>query len=52
MISFNKYFYFLLFFIILKESIQSHMLYPFKKSKKENKIYPEDIIQNDLEITI
>jgi len=51
-ISFNKPFYFILLFIIVKESIQSHVVYPFKKSRKEKKVYPEDIIQNDLEITI
>ena len=33
-------------------SIQSHIVYPFKKSTKENKSYPENLLQNDLEITL
>ena len=48
----NASFYFLIIIMIIKKSIQSYVVYPFKKSKKENKIYPENIIQNDIEITI
>jgi hypothetical protein len=47
--------YFSVYFILnLKKTIseQSYVVYPFKKSKKEMKSYPEDLLQNDLEITI
>ena len=31
---------------------ESYIVYPFKKSTKENKSYPENLLQNDLEITL
>ena len=43
---------FILFVISFKKVYQSYIIYPFKKSIKQLKIYPEDILQNDLEITI
>ena len=39
-------------FIFFKKTLQSHIIYPFKKSTKEKKEFPEDILQNDLEITL
>ena len=42
----------ILLFIYIQISICSHIVYPFKKSTKEIKSYPEDLLQNDLEITI
>ena len=49
-------YYCLIFFIIIfnlfEISIQTHIVYPFKKSTKEVKSYPENLLQNDLEITI
>lgn len=39
-------------FICFKKSFQNYVKYPFKKSKKQEKTYPENILQNDLEITL
>ena len=46
------YFFFFLSFICFNISFESYIKYPFKKSTKENKPYPEDLLQNDLEVTI
>ena len=48
----NKYIYLLILFLFIKSSLQAYVIYPFKKSTKEKKIYPENLLQNDLEITI
>jgi len=45
-------FYLILLTICLKISAQTYIIYPFKKSTKEIKTYPENLLQNDLEITI
>ena len=42
----------LLLILYIKKYSQSHIIYPFQKSKKEKNIYPENLLQNDLEITI
>ena len=39
-------------FLNLKKSTQSYIVYPFKRSTKEIKNYPENLLQNDLEVTI
>ena len=43
---------FILFVITFKRAYESYIIYPFKKSIKQEKVYPEDILQNDLEISI
>ena len=48
----NLFIYFILYSFCFKKSFQSYIIYPFKKSTKQEKEYPEDILQNDLEITI
>ena len=42
----------LILLIYFKNCTCSHLVYPFKRSTKEKKSYPEDLLQNDLEITI
>ena len=49
---FNIGIYFIFYLFNIKQTLQSHVIYPFKKSKKEQKIYPENLLQNDLEITL
>ena len=44
--------YLLIFLNCLRNSFQSYITYNFKKSTKETKIYPDNLLQNDLEITI
>ena len=46
------YFFFILSFICFNISFESYIIYPFKKSTKENKPYPENLLQNDLEVTL
>ena len=48
------FFYFILIILAfnIKKSIQSYIIYPFKKSTKQIKLYPQNLLQNDLEITI
>ena len=48
----NKFVYLLIIFHCIKSSLQAYVIYHFKKSTKEKKIYPENLLQNDLEITI
>ena len=48
----NSFIYLIILIICIKISIQSYIIYPFKKSTKDKKSYPEDLLQNDLEITI
>ena len=52
--SFNYVFLFFIFlFCIIKTSFQSsYLVLPFKSSTKEPKSYPENLLQNDLEVTI
>ena len=50
MIKFN--FFFVLSFIYINLTYESYIVYPFKKSTKEKKSYPENLLQNDLEITL
>ena len=50
MIKLNFFFFF--FFIYINLTYESYIVYPFKKSTKENKSYPENLLQNDLEITL
>ena len=45
-------FFFVLSFIYINLTYESYIVYPFKKSTKENKSYPENLLQNDLEITL
>ena len=44
--------YFIIYLLCFKKSIQSYIVYPFKKSTKVNKTYPENLLQNDLEIAL
>ena len=44
--------FFILYSFKIKPTFQSHITYPFKKSKKEEKYYPENLLQNDIEITL
>ena len=46
------YFFSFLSFLFINLSSESYIIYPFKKSTKENKSYPENLLQNDLEITL
>ena len=48
----QNFYYLILLIVCIKISIQSYIIYPFKKSTKELKTYIEDLLQNDLEITI
>ena len=36
----------------ITKATKTYVIYPFKKSTKEPKIYPENLLQNDLEITL
>ena len=45
-------FFFVLSFIYINLTYESYIVYPFKKSTKENKSYPENLLQNDLEVTL
>ena len=51
-----KYFQLIIYIILntfyIKKSFQSYIVYPFKKTTKEKKLYPENLIQNDLEIIL
>ena len=42
----------ILLFTFIQSSIQSYIVYPFRKSTLEKKQYPENLLQNDLEITL
>ena len=42
----------IIIFIQIKNSIQSHITFPFKKSTKKKNIFPENLLQNDLEIAL
>ena len=48
---FNIIIYYIIFFI-LNESNQTHIVFNFTKSTKESQNYPDNLIQNDLEITL
>lgn len=49
----NKNFLLLIiFFLCFYEAKQTHIVYPFRKSTKEIKPYPENLLQNDIEITL
>ena len=48
----NIYIFCILSFIYINLSYESYLIYPFKKSIKESKSYPENLLQNDLEVTI
>ena len=47
-----KIFFFIFSKLFIKNTIQNNIIYPFRKSFKENKTYPESLLQNDLEITL
>ena len=47
-----KIFFFIIYILFIKNTFQNHIIYPFRKSIKENKTYPENLLQNDLEITL
>ena len=49
---YNCFIFFIIIFNLFEKSIQAYIVYPFKKSTKEIKSYPENLLQNDLEITI
>ena len=42
----------LVYSFYIKNTFQLYISYPFKKSTKEKKLYPENLLQNDLEITL
>ena len=44
--------YYIICFSILNKSNQNHIVFNFTKSTKESQNYPENLIQNDLEITL
>ena len=46
------YFFSFLSFLFINLSSESYIIYPFKKSTKEIKSYPENLLQNDLEVTL
>ena len=46
------YFFSFLSFLFFNLSSESYIIYPFKKSTKEIKSYPENLLQNDLEVTL
>ena len=46
------YYFLILIFIYFNTSFESYIVIPFKKSTKENKPYPENLLQNDLEVTL
>ena len=46
------YFIFINLTLNIKKSFQSYIIYPFKRSSKQIKLFPENLLQNDLEITI
>ena len=48
----NFSYIFLLFLLCFKKTKLSYITYQFKKSTKEIKNYPEDLLQNDLEIKL
>ena len=48
----NGFIFIFFYFICLKKSFQNYVKYAFRKSRKEEKVYPEDILQNDLEVTL
>ena len=48
----HRFIFIIFYFICFKKSFQTYIKYSFRKSKKEEKIYPENILQNDLEVTI
>ena len=50
--TFNVCTYFIIYLFYIKGSFQTYIIYPFKKSIKEKKIFPENLLQNDLEITL
>ena len=50
--NFIIYFHYIFFFIFIKKSIQSYIVFPFKKSTKEIKSFPDNYLQNDIEITL
>ena len=48
--AFNIIIYYIISFSILNKSNQTHIVFNFTKSTKESQNYPDNIIQNDLEI--
>ena len=40
------------FFLSYEKSNQNYLIFPFQKSSKVNHIYPDNLLQNDLEITL
>lgn len=48
----NFSYIFFFFLLCLKKTKLSYIVYQFKKSTKEIKNYPEDLLQNDLEIKL
>ena len=50
---YNVFFFFFIFSLYIKLSFQSsYIILPFKTSTKEQKSYPENLLQNDLEVTL
>ena len=50
---YNVFFFFFIFSLYIKLSYQSsYIILPFKTSTKEPKTYPENLLQNDLEVTL
>lgn len=51
--SFNILVFFYVFIFIIKISYQSsYIILPFKTSTKEKKVYPDNLLQNDVEVTL
>ena len=51
--SVNILVFFYVFIFIIKISYQSsYIILPFKTSTKEKKVYPDNLLQNDVEVTL
>ena len=48
----KRFIFIISIFICFKKSFQTYVKYPFIKSKKGEKTYPDNILQNDLEVTL
>ncbi len=49
---FKIFSFLIILFLCFKNINLTHIVYPFKKSTKEKNSYPEDLLRNDIEITL
>ena len=52
MVFLNIFIFLIIFFSNINIAFQSYIILPFKTSTKVKKVYPENILQNDIEITL